>query len=181
MKRALIITWTYYQDSELIYAYYRLLEEGFSVDIFSDQFEGDKVSGVNGTSICSNGCINELDYSIYGFRYDFLVLVGGVRSIEYLRCRRNVLDFIRIWNQEGKMIASICHSASLLISAGIVKGKRICGYYSIRDDINNAGGVYSDAPFEIDGNICSSPHYKYLGPWMKNSLALYNKINAKTT
>jgi len=87
------------------------------------------------------------------------------------------LNMIREWNQKGKVIASICHAAQLLISADSVRGKRISGYYSIKDDINNSGAIYVDAPFVTDGNIISSPHYKYLGPWMKESLRVFYEKN----
>jgi protease I len=82
------------------------------------------------------------------------------------------LRFIADFHASGRVILSICHGAQLLISAGLVRGRRISGYYSIKDDINNAGGTYVDAPYVIDDRICSSPHYKHLGPWMKAGLAL---------
>ena len=75
-------------------------------------------------------------------------------------------------NDNNITIGSICHGAQLLISAKVVSGKKISGYYSIEDDINNAGATYSSEPAVQDKNIISSPHYKYLGDWM--SLILQN-------
>ena len=66
----------------------------------------------------------------------------------------------------------------LLISAKIVKGRKISGYYSIKDDINNAGGTYVDAPYVTDDNIVSCPHYKHLGPWMKEVIKQAKKPDA---
>ncbi len=60
----------------------------------------------------------------------------------------------------------------MLISAKIVKGKKISGYYSIKDDIENAGAIYVDAPAVVDGNIVTSPHYKHMGDWMRETLRL---------
>ena len=57
-----------------------------------------------------------------------------------------------------------------MISAKIVKGKRISGYYSLEDDINNAGATYSREPVVPDGNIVSSPHYDHMGIWMKTAI-----------
>jgi len=57
-----------------------------------------------------------------------------------------ILKFISDFNLSGKTIASICHAAQLLISSKIVKGRKNSGYYSIKDDINNAGAVYTDEP-----------------------------------
>ena len=89
---------------------------------------------------------------------------------EYLRQKEDVLSFINEFHQSGKVIASICHAAQMLISARIVKGKRISGYYSIKDDINNAGAEYVDAEYVDDSKELSPPHYKHMGPWMKKAI-----------
>ena len=77
------------------------------------------------------------------------------------------------WNSQRKTIASTCHGAQLLISAKAVKGRKISGYYSLQDDIVNAGGIYSSEPVVIDENIVSSPHYDYLGEWFEAVLLKY--------
>lgn len=74
-----------------------------------------------------------------------------------------------------KVIASTCHGAQLLISSNIVNGRKVSGYYSIKDDINNAGATYVDAPAVVDGNLVSSPHYKWMGEWMKSAIDVYNQ------
>jgi len=84
-----------------------------------------------------------------------------------MRQDQDILNFIADFHASGKVIASICHAGQLLISAKLVKDRRISAYYSIKDDINNAGGTYVDAPFVTDDRIVSCPHYKHLGPWMK--------------
>ena len=56
---------------------------------------------------------------------------------------------------------------SLLNSAKIVKGRKIAGYYSMKDDLTNAGAIYTDLPAVIDENIITTAHYKDMGPWMK--------------
>ena len=95
--------------------------------------------------------------------------------MEYMRQDQEILDFISAFHATGKVIGSICHAGQMLISAKIVKGRKISGYYSIKDDINNAGGTYVDAPFVTDDNIVSCPHYKHLGPWMKEVIAQAKK------
>ena len=62
----------------------------------------------------------------------------------------------------------------MLISAKVVSGRRISGYYSIKDDIINAGATYVDEPAVIDKNIITTAHYKHLGPWMKATLQKFN-------
>ena len=99
--------------------------------------------------------------------YEVLVLPGGAKSMEYMRQDQEILTFIADFHASGRVIGSICHAGQLLISAKLVKGRKVSGYYSIKDDINNAGGTYVDAPYVTDDRIVSCPHYKHLGPWMK--------------
>ena len=172
-KRALIITGQGYQDSEVIYPYYRLKEDDFTVDVAA--VKTGEIFGILGTKMIANKLLSEIRVD----DYDLLILPGGVKSIEKIRLEQVVLDFISEWNRKGKVIGSICHGAQLLISARVTKGRKISGYYSIKDDINNSGGEYIDAPFVIDGNIVSSPHYNHLGPWMKETLKLFYLFDLK--
>ena len=93
--------------------------------------------------------------------------------MEYLRQEERISKVINEFNNDNKIIGSICHGAQLLISANVVKGKKLSGYYSIKDDVNNAGAEYIDQPFVTDENIISSPHYKYLGNWMKEIISKF--------
>ena len=171
IKQAIMITWNGFQDQEVIYPYYRLLEDGFKVSIAAEN-AGD-ISGIFGIKFKSDYSVDELNES----EFDFLVLPGGVKALEKLRQNKNALDFISEWNSKGKIIASTCHGAQLLISARVVLGRTISGYYSIKDDIENAGGKYSYDGCVIDDNIISSPHYKHMGEWMHGALSEYYKRN----
>jgi len=166
--KALIITWENFQDQEVVYPYYRLKEETDDVKIISNVTG--RFHGIMGVNMTSHDTLDNLtNYS----NYDFLVLPGGVKSLEKLRQEKDVLEFIRQWDVDGKLIASTCHGAQLMISAKITKGRKISGYYSIKDDINNSGAIYVDAPSVSDGNIVSSPHYDHMGAWMKEAITLY--------
>ena len=171
MKRALVITGKNVQDHEFIYPYYRLQEEGFEVTVATE--DGEETQGILGTKIPVDAKID----SIKPEDYSLLVIPGGAKAMEYMRQNPRILEIISDWNTKGKVIASICHASQLLISAKIVEGKNLSGYYSIKDDVNNAGANYIDAPFVTDGNIVTSPHYKHLGPWMKEVLRVYSEKN----
>lgn len=171
MKRALIITGKRVQDHEFIYPYYRLLEAGFSVDVAIKNKE--TVQGDLGTTIVPTR-------DIVGIKvddYDLLMLPGGAKALEYIRQNEEVLKFIENFHKKGKVIAAICHGSQLLISAKVISGKKISGYYSIKDDINNAGAIYVDAPVVTDGNIVTSPHYKYLGDFMRETLRVHEEYS----
>jgi len=169
MKKALIITGKFVQDPEFIYPYYRLQEDGFEVVVATE--DGKETQGVNGNKVLVNTVIDGLKTD----DYDILVLPGGARAMEYIRQNQQVLDFISEFNAKGKVIACICHGAQLLISAKVVKGRRVSGYYSLKDDILNAGAEYVDEPAVVDKNLVTSAHYKHMGPWLKAALDLLKK------
>ena len=86
---------------------------------------------------------------------------------EYLPDYNDRLKFISDFNKEKKVIACICSGAQLLISAKVVKNRNIAGYYSMKDDLINAGANYTDKPAVVDKNIVTTAHYKDMGPWMR--------------
>ena len=169
IKKALILTGNLVQDHEFIYPYYRVQEDGYEVDVAVRDKK--QVNGIIGAKIIPTKDIPELKVE----DYDLLILPGGAKAMEYMRQDVEILKFISDFNSSGKTIASICHAAQLLISSKIVKGRKISGYYSIKDDINNAGAVYTDEPAVVDGNIVTTAHYKDLGIWMKTALDLASK------
>ena len=85
------------------------------------------------------------------------------------------LLIITAYNAAGKTIACICHGAQMLISAKVLPGRKASGYYSIKDDIENAGATYVDAPAVVDNNLVCCPHYDHMGKWLKEALDVYTK------
>ena len=164
-RKALIIAGKLIQDHEYIYPYYRLQEEEYEVDVAVRGKE--TVLASIGVKVVPTKDIPDLQVS----DYDVLVLPGGAKAMEYMRQDEDILKFIAAFHASGRVIGSICHAGQLLISARLVKGRKISAYYSIKDDITNAGGTYVDAPFVTDDRIVSCPHYKHLGPWMKEVIA----------
>lgn len=166
MKKGLIISGNLAQDHEFIYPYYRLLEENFGLDVCLP--DGKPVLGFLGTTLPPNKDqkikkINEVKVD----DYDVLVLPGGVKAMEKIRQDFDIIDFISNFNSKNKIIACICSGAQLLISAKVVKNRKIAGYYSMKDDLINAGAIYTDLPAVIDKNIITTAHYKDMGPWMR--------------
>lgn len=173
MKKALIISGALAQDHEFIYPYYRLLEEGFEIDVCLP--DGKPTQGILGTTLPPNK--DQRIISIENCKvdnYDFLVLPGGVKSMEKIRQDLRIIEFISNFNSSKKTIACICSGAQLLISAKVVKDRKIAGYYSMKDDLLNAGAKYTDLPAVVDENIITTAHYKDLGAWMKKALEIYN-------
>ena len=169
MKKALIITWEKFQDHELIYPYYSLKENQYSVTLMANKVG--KIWGSLGThmpcdvetSIFEDSTVRQQ----YLNEYDVLLIPGGVKALEKLRQEKGVLEFVKEWNVANKTIFSVCNGAQLLISAKILEGRTLSGYYSIDVDIENAGATYSRGPVVVDGNIISCPHYDFMGDWMR--------------
>ncbi|MFH1351967.1 MAG: type 1 glutamine amidotransferase domain-containing protein [bacterium] len=164
MKKAVIITGPNFQDEEFIYPFYRLQEAGFKVDVAVKGKQA--ITGKYGVPAKPTVDVNELKES----DYDLVILPGGHEAPDRVRQIKEVLDFVKAMNDKGKVISAICHGPWIMISAGIVKGRKITGYIGIKDDIINAGAEYVDAPVVVDGNMVSSPHYKYNGEWMRETL-----------
>ena len=177
MKKAIILTSTGFRDQEVIYPYYRLLGAGFEVTLVADKRdERNRVYGISGVGITCNITIKEFvnNISYYQDNYDFLVIPGGCIALEKLRLVKPIIDFVTEWNNRDKVIASICQGSQILISAKIVIGRKINGYYNIKDDIVNAGAEFIDDPALVDNNIITSPHYDHMGIWMETALDVYN-------
>ena len=166
MKKGLIISGNLAQDHEFIYPYYRLLEAEYEVDVCL--LEGVPVKGILGTALPPNKQqkIKTIE-DIYVKDYKVLVLPGGVKAMEKVRQEKKIINFISEFDKAKKIIACICSGAQLLISAKVVKGRKIAGYYSMKDDLVNAGAIYTDLPAVVDANIITTAHYKDMGPWMK--------------
>ena len=174
MNKGIIISGNLAQDHEFIYPYYRLLEEDIEVDVC--MLEGKPVKGFLGTTLPPNKeqkviSINELKIE----DYKILVLPGGVKAMEKVRQEEKIINFISKFNEKKKLIACICSGAQLLISAKVVKDRKIAGYYSMKDDLINAGAIYTDEPSVIDENIITTAHYKDMGSWMSAVMKKLNK------
>lgn len=170
MKRVVIITGPNFQDEEFTYPYYRLLEEGYGVDVATP----DKVIVYGKYGVPAKPTIDTKD--LKASNYDLVILPGGFEAPDRLRIRKEVLSFVKEMHESNKVVAAICHGPWICISAGIMKGKRATGYMSIADDIKNAGATYLEEDVVIDGNLITSPHYRNNGDFMK---AVIKTMNAR--
>ena len=161
MKRVVIIVAQNFQDEEFVYPYYRLLEEGWRVDVATPT--GEDMLGKYGVPARATMSTKDLKAS----DFDCVILPGGFESPDRLRIRKEVLGFVKEMDKAGKWVAAICHGPWILISAGVVKGRKVTGYMSIADDLKNAGADYTEQDLVIDGNLISAPHYRNNGEFMK--------------
>ena len=88
--------------------------------------------------------------------YDALLIPGGQINPDLLRANDRAVALVRLFNTAGKPIAAICHAPWLLIEAGLVEGKTLTSYKSIRTDMKNAGANVVDEEVAEDGNLITS-------------------------
>ena len=88
--------------------------------------------------------------------FDAVVLPGGVINGDALRIEKRAQQFVQEMDRAGKPIAVICHGGWLLISAGLVKGRRITTWPTLQDDMRNAGADWQDREVITDRNLVSS-------------------------
>lgn len=88
--------------------------------------------------------------------FDALLLPGGVMNPDHLRMEPKAVDFVREFVAAGKTVAAICHGPWLLVEAGVVKGKKMTSWPSVKTDLKNAGADWVDQEVVTDGQFITS-------------------------
>jgi len=138
-----------FEDLELFYPMIRLREAGADVVVVGAG--KDEYRGKHGLTVSPDASIN--DVSADGF--DAVVIPGGY-SPDRMRRHAAMLDFVRSLHKRDAVVAWICHGGWVPISAGIVSGRKVTSFFSIRDDMENAGAEWVDKEVVRDGNLISS-------------------------
>ncbi|MGH9326925.1 MAG: type 1 glutamine amidotransferase domain-containing protein [Terriglobia bacterium] len=108
--------------------------------------------------------------------YGALLLPGGALNADSLRADPRVLAFIRQIQECGKPIAAICHAPWELISAGLVRGRRLTSYHTLRDDVQNAGGEWIDSEVVVDRNWVTGRQPSDIPAFNREMLAVFSKV-----
>ena len=166
-KSAVIITGPGFQDHDVIYTYYRLREEGWDADVATNG--GAPVAGKYGVPLPMDKTAAPLiDYGqLDPADYDAVILTGGHEAPDRVRQDQRVLGFVRAMADDGKVVAGLCHGPWIMVSAGVLRGRRACAYIGLRDDVINAGAQVTDSDVVIDGNIITCSYYGYVGTFMR--------------
>jgi protease I len=108
-------------------------------------------TGKNGTTANADMAINKAKPD----EFDALIIPGGY-SPDKMRRSKEMVEFVKSMDKKKKVIAAICHAGWMLASAGIVKGRKLTSFFSIKDDMINAGANWVDKEVVIDGNLVTS-------------------------
>jgi protease I len=149
-RRVAVLVEKFYEDLELWYPVLRLREAGFEVQIVGPK-AGESYASKHGypcKSDVSAADVNAADFEA--------VIIPGGYSPDHMRRCKPMVDLVTESAKQGKILAAICHGPWMLCSAHCLKGKRTTGFFAIRDDVENAGGVWEEAAVVRDQNIITS-------------------------
>jgi protease I len=149
-KKIVILAENNYQDLELWYPLLRMREEGAEVKVVG--------TGTSKTYTSKYGYPVNVDHSADEISADDIdaVIIPGGYAPDLLRRYSPVLKLVRDADYQGKVVAAICHAGWVLISAGILRGRRATSFFAIKDDMINAGALWEDAEVVVDGNLITS-------------------------
>jgi protease I len=139
-----------FEDLELWYPLIRLREEEYEL-LLAGEEAGKTYTGKHGLKAKADISFSQLKPD----NFDGVLVPGGYAP-DKLRGYRSVTDFLKKMNEQSKAIGQICHAGQVLISADILKNRKVTSTPAIKDDIVNAGAQWTDEPVVTDGNLVSS-------------------------
>lgn len=153
-KRIAILATNGFEEVELTSPKEAMEKEGFKVDIVSP--ESGSIKAWDKTNWSKDYKVDKTVNEVSAKDYNALMLPGGVINPDYLRRDENSLKFVRDFFEQKKPVAAICHAPWTLISAGVVKGRTMTSFNSIKDDLVNAGANWVDEEVVVDEGFVTS-------------------------
>lgn len=154
-KTVAIIATDFFEEPELIAPRDALSQAGATVKVYSTG--SSPIQAVQGDTdptqkVDVDGTFDDLDVSAI----DALVVPGGTINADRIRIDEKAQAIVRAVDEAGKPLAVICHGPWLLVSAGLVEGRRLTSYASLAPDLRNAGGTWVDEEVVVDRNLITS-------------------------
>ena len=152
--KAVVLTADKFEDMEVFFPVFRLLEEGWEVDIAAPKIE--KLSGEHDYHIDPDKTIDEINPD----DYELLIIPGGTPegAPATVAAMKRAQEIARSFFAKNKPVAAICHGPYTLISADVINGRRLTSYWEdgLPEQIKAAGGIWEDKPVVVDGNLVTS-------------------------
>jgi protease I len=149
-KKIAVLVEDLYQVLEVWYPLLRLKEAGIAVQLVG--------TGSKNTYVSKEGYPAKVDKSIEDVKageFDGVIIPGGFAP-DILRRYDKVVQLVKQLDEDGKVVAAICHGGWLLVSAKILKGRRATCFFAIKDDLVAAGADYMDQEVVVDRNLITS-------------------------
>jgi protease I len=145
--RVVVLTANLYQEIEFWYPVLRFKDLGARVTIASMK-TGEVYGSKLGYPVQADVSVDDVDPA----QFDVLIIPGGLAP-EALRTSAGTLDLVRKAFEQDKIVAAICHALWVLVSAGVIAGRRVTCVGPVRDDVINGGGDYVDQSIVVDGHL----------------------------
>ena len=167
-KKVAILTESGFEEVELTSPKKALEDAGARVEIVSPQKEKVKAWAHDHWSIELPVDVNveEADPN----DYDALMIPGGVLNPDKMRMNDKCVEFAQHFLQEGKPVAAICHGPQLLIETGMLEGRNMTSYPSVKTDMINAGATWADREVIVDNGLVTSRSPKDLEAFNKKMI-----------
>ena len=163
--KALIMSADNFEDSELLVPYYRLKEAG--VELATASLNRGTIKGKHGYEVAVDKTLDEVNPDDYAI----LILPGGAAPA-VVRKEPKALEIAKSFYVRNKPVAAICHGPQVLISAGLLKGRRATCYMSVAEELKEAGALYEDREVVVDGNLVTSRQPADLPAFMRETMKL---------
>jgi protease I len=167
-KRVAIITANGFEEIELTSPKKAMEDAGIKVDILSTEQGKVKAWNHDHWSIELPVDVNLADAN--PFDYDALMIPGGVINPDKMRTQKEYVNFAKDFMESGKPVAAICHGPQLLIETGLLQGRKMTSYPSIKTDVKNAGAEWFDKEVVVDKGFVTSRSPKDLDAFNKKIL-----------
>ena len=167
-KKVAILTESGFEEVELTSPKKALEDAGAEVEIVSPQKEKVKAWAHDHWSIELPVDVNVEDADLNN--YDALMIPGGVLNPDKMRMNDKCVEFAQHFLQEGKPVAAICHGPQLLIETGMLEGRNMTSYPSIKTDLTNAGAIWTDREVIVDNGLVTSRSPKDLEAFNKKMI-----------
>lgn len=153
-KKVAILATDGFERSELMSPQSALEDVGATVHIISDH--GGSIRSWHSQDWNETVMVDKTLDEATAEDYDALVIPGGVINPDKLRTNEKAVSFIRDFFAQKKPVASICHGPQLLIEAGVVQGRKLTSFKSIKTDLVNAGAIWEDSEVVTDNGLVTS-------------------------
>jgi len=174
--RVAILALDGFEEVELTEPKKALEQAGAKVDVISEE-----IGEIQGFKHHDKAGTAHVDRTIAHARpdeYDGLMLPGGALNADSARMNESIRKFIYEMDRAGKPMAVICHAPWELISAGIIRGRKLTSWPTIQDDIRNAGGQWEDREVVVDANLLTSRGPKDLPAFNREMVRLFARVPA---
>jgi len=172
--KAVVLTADTFEDMEVFFPVFRLLEQGWQVDIAAPDRK--EIHGEHGYGLKPDKIIEEINPD----EYHLLIIPGGspggapatVRKIQKAQ------EITRSFFTKNKPVAAICHGPWTLVSAGMVKGRHLTSFWhdGVPEEIKKAGGIWEDREVVVDGNLVTSRYPMDLPAFMREVMKMIKQV-----